>query len=238
MNAHLTTTDIRNSSVSVEEFGRLALALVLSAVVHLLLAQFMPQLVKPYDAAPSVAGFALTVTLQPMAPERPRVPVPVPILHQPRTNESVDIHTPIDQAALSLATAPEAPRDVIPPDKPSPADQPALPLLDYYYSSREVDEPAKAVGDALLVYPREALRLRVSGSVKLRLFIDELGTLIRSEVMSADPPGIFEEAAVDAVKTMRFSAARMGEHTVRSQRTVQITFDPHPLQSPESTTAR
>lgn len=235
MNAHLTTTDTRHPGTPVDEFGRLALALVLSAGAHLLLAQLLPQSVKPYQGAASAASVALTVTLQPMAPIHSKAPVPVP--PQPRTDEPVDGAARRDQAPLSLALAPESPRD-IPPDTPSQADRTALPLLDYYYSSREVDSPATAVGDALLVYPREALQLHVSGEVKLRLFIDEFGALVRSEVVSADPPGIFEEAAAQAVRTMRFSPARKGEQTVRSQRTVQITFDPDPLGHAESATTR
>jgi protein TonB len=104
----------------------------------------------------------------------------------------------------------------------------AVPLLDYYYASSEVDQPARAVGDGLLQYPREALRLRISGDVKLRLFIDVSGALNRAEVVSAAPPGIFEQAALEAVHSMRFSPASKDGHPVRSQRTVAITFDPDP----------
>lgn len=224
------------SGAPVDECGRLALALVLSAGIHLLLAQLLPQSAKPYDGDSPIAGVALTVTLQPMAPAHSTAPVRVP--HQPRHPEPMDTASPRNPAQMPWDRTPEAARDDIPPDMPSQAGQPALPLLNYYYTSREVDEPAKAVGDALLVYPREALQLRVSGAVKLRLFIDELGALVRSEVVSADPPGIFEEAAAQAVKTMRFSAARKGERTVRSQRTVQITFEPNPVEHPASARTR
>lgn len=106
--------------------------------------------------------------------------------------------------------------------------QAALPLLDYYYTSREVDEPARAVGDGFLQYPQDALRLRISGAVKLRLFIDEFGTLVRSEVVNAHPRDIFNGAAREAVHTMSFLPARKGGQPVRSQRTVEITFDPDP----------
>jgi TonB family protein len=104
----------------------------------------------------------------------------------------------------------------------------ALPLLDYYYASSEVDQPARAVGDGLLQYPREALRLRIAGQVKLRLFIDEYGALNRAEVVSANPSATFEAAALEAVHSMRFSPARKGGQPVRSQRVVEIAFDPDP----------
>jgi protein TonB len=234
MNTSLTTTGTGHPSVQIEEFGRLALALVLSAGAHLLLAQVLPQWVRPYEGVPSAATFTLTVSLQPMPRVRPKAPVQPP----PKSGEPVDDATPGDQPPLSMLP-PEVPRDIL-PDTPTHEVRPALPLLDYYYSSREVDEPAKTVGDALLVYPREALQLRVSGEVKVRLFIDEFGTLVRSEVVSADPPEIFDEAALQALNGMRFSPARKGEQTVRSQRTVQITFDPDPpsLRNAQSTLTR
>jgi protein TonB len=236
MSTYLTTTGTGHPGAQIEEFGRLALALVLSAGAHLLLAQSLPQSVKPYEGTPSAASFTLTVSLETITRVRPKAPAAVQ--PPPKSDESVDGAARGDQPPLSML-APEGPRDAL-PDTPLHEDRTALPLLDYYYSSREVDEPAKAVGDALLVYPREALELRVSGEVKLRLFIDEFGALVRSEVVGADPPGIFEEAALQALSGMRFSPARKGEQTVRSQRTVQITFDPDPpsLRDAQSTLSR
>jgi protein TonB len=286
MNTSLTTTGTGHPSAQIEEFGRLALALVLSASAHLLLAQLLPQWVRPYEGAPSPAAVTLTVSLQPMPMPRVQPKAPVPVQPPPKSGESVDGAAHGEQASFLSAAALEPPHDAssgtpphdetallqpapepgepavraassgrqpsvssdVAPERPGapfsdtlPLEvRPALPLLDYYYSSREVDEPAKAVGDALLVYPHEALRLRVPGEVKLRLFIDEFGMLVRSEVVNADPPGIFEEAALQAVGGMRFSPARKGEQTVRSQRTVQITFDPDPpsLRHAQSTLKR
>ncbi len=243
MSTYLTTTDTGHPSAQVEEFARLALALAVSAGAHLLLAQLLPQWVRPYEGASSAATVTLTVSLQPM----PRVRYKDPIFEQPahKSVEPADRATRLEQAPQiepspaqpvpEPGEQPAVPSNLTPEradeslsDMPPREDRPALPLLDYYYSSREVDVPAKAVGDALLVYPREALQLRVPGEVKLRLFIDEFGALVRPEVVSADPPGIFEEAALQAVRGMRFSPARKHEQTVRSQRTVQITFDPDP----------
>lgn len=236
MNTYLITTDTRHPGIQFEKFDRLALALVLSAGVHLLLAQALPQWVRPHEGSPSAATVTLTVSLQPL--QHLRTKAPVRVQSPPKPDEAVDSAARDDQPPLSML-APEGPRDAL-PDTPPQEDRTALPLLDYYFSSREVDEPAKAVGDALLVYPREALQLRVSGEVKLRLFIDEFGALVRSEVVSADPAGIFEEAALQAISGMRFSPARKGEQTVRSQRTVQITFDPDPpsLRDAQSTLTR
>ena len=234
MNSPVITTDSRPPGAQFEAIGRLALALVLSAGAHLLLAQVLPESVRPHQGAQAAGIVAtLTVSLQPRQPLRTKAPVLV--RPTPKPSETVGA---ADQPPLSMLS-PESPRAPL-PDTQLVEVRPALPLLDYYYSSREVDEPAKAVGDALLVYPPEALKLRVSGEVKLRLFIDEFGMLVRSEVVSANPPGIFEEAALQALTGMRFSPARKGEHTVRSQRSVQITFDPDPpsLRDAQSTLTR
>ena len=237
MNSLVLTTDMRPPEARFEEIGRLALALILSAGAHLLLAQVLPQSVRPYEDS-QAAGIvtSLTVSLQPR--QRSGLRAPVPVRPTPKPDETVGAAGRGDQHPLSKLS-PETPDDALPDTRLVEA-RPALPLLDYYYSSREVDEPAKAVGDALLTYPREALKLRVSGEVKLRLFIDEFGTLVRSEVVSAEPPGIFEEAALQALTGMRFSPARKGERAVRSQRSVQITFDPDPpsLRDTQSALAR
>ena len=227
-------THSTESSPPIEDLGRLALALAVSAFAHVVLASLLPQSVEPYEGAPRASSITLTVSLQPALVESPKVAEPVASAPPPaESNASAASSGPV---APSLAPQEPAPQDLraMPFALAPTPDRPALPLLDYFYSSREVDSPAKAVGDALLVYPREALRLSVSGEVKLRLFIDESGALVRSEVVSADPPGIFEEAAAQAVRTMRFEPALKADQPVRSQRTVQISFDPHPEEHPAS----
>lgn len=230
MNTIPSTSGTGDTALQTGEFGRLVLALVLSSGLHLLVAESLPQAVRPYGGATPAAPFTLTVSLQPVPLDPPKaaapvsVPVPIPVSE---TLKSLSTGTAqSDQPALS-ALPPDAPREAL-PESPAPELLPALPLLDFYYTSREVDEPAKAMGDALLVYPPEALKLRVSGEVKIRLFIDEFGALVRSEVIEAAPPGIFEEAALQALGGMKFSPARKDDQPVRSQRTVQITFDPTP----------
>jgi TonB family protein len=234
--------DNQISNARIQGFRRLVPALLLSAIAHLLLAQCLPDSVKAYEGTPP-SDTPLTVSLQSAAPlmqvKIPRSAIPVPLKAAAVTSEPIipDAVNLIadDQPAPQSPAALAGPSD-IPSDQSSEPDAAALPLLDYFYQSREVDTPAKAVGDALLIYPREALRLGVSGEVDLKLFINESGKLVRSEVIRSHPPGIFEEAAVQAVNTMQFSPARRADRPVRSQRTVQITFDPNPAQDPRSAT--
>ena len=231
MAATATGIEDRILDARIEGFRRLLPALVLSAIAHLLLAQWLPDAVKAYGAAP--VGTPLTVSIQSATPPvqvkiaRRAIPVSrntaaaaIPESITPEAVNPIADHKLVPQATAALEDRNES--------SSSEPETPALPLLDYYYQSREVDTPAQAVGDALLIYPREALRLHLSGEVHLRLFIDESGKLIRSEVIKANPAGIFEEAAVQAVNTMQFSPARKADKPVRSQRSVLITFDPNP----------
>ena len=234
----LTGIDDRILNARIEGFPRLVPALLLSAIAHLLLAQCLPDAVKAYGAAPVVTP--LTVSIQSATPlvqvKITRHAIPVSRNKAAVTQEYIApeaVNLIANDKLVPQSTAALASPGEIPTSEP---DTPALPLLDYYYQSREVDTPAKAVGDALLIYPREALRLRLSGEVHLRLFINESGKLVRSEVIKADPAGIFEEAAVQAVNSMQFSPALRADRPVRSQRTVQITFDPNPSESPHSAT--
>ena len=238
MAATATGIEDRIFDARIEGFRRLLPALVLSAIAHLLLAQWLPDAVKAYGAPP--VSTPLTVSIRSATPpvqvKIGRRAIPGSLNTAAATPERItpEAVNPIaDDKLVPQSAAALADRSDSPASEP---ETPALPLLDYYYQSREVDTPAKAVGDALLIYPREALRLHLSGEVQLRLFIDESGKLMRSEVIKANPVGIFDEAAVQAVNTMQFSPARKADKPVRSQRSVVITFDPDPSEISSSVT--
>lgn len=73
------------------------------------------------------------------------------------------------------------------------------------------------------VYPRFAQRLGREGTVLLRLFIDENGTLTNVEVVERGGHG-FDEVAVSAVKASRFKPARQGSLPVPCRALLPIRF--------------
>lgn len=97
------------------------------------------------------------------------------------------------------------------------------------------DEPA-AIAPTLKehsdpLYPPDALRERLTGSVGLELEIDESGRVVAAKIIQAAGHG-FDEAALAAVRTWTFEPARQNDVPVRS--TVQLTlpFEPPALSAP------
>jgi protein TonB len=136
-------------------------------------------------------------------------------------------------ATAARQEAPEAPAPVAPARPPEPLDPQrraagkpgaALPLR--YLSSREVDTPAQLLERPQLLYPEVAYLLGIPGTVRLRVFIGEDGRVDSVEIVAAQPPGYFEEAAIAAGRALRYAPARASGAAVRSQRLIDVQFDP------------
>lgn len=110
-----------------------------------------------------------------------------------------------------------------------------LPLpLDAYFSADNVDTRAQPSNDVLLFYPLNAYKRKISGVVKVTLLINERGGLDKVIVADATPPGIFEEAALEAVGKLQFTPALRGGRQVKSRKTIEVVFDPSEQLQPAS----
>lgn len=78
---------------------------------------------------------------------------------------------------------------------------------------------------APLEYPAVAQAQQIEGSVTLQYDIDESGQVSNLRVIEADPPGVFEEAAIASLSAWRFNPARRGGVAVASYNRVStLTF--------------
>lgn len=109
---------------------------------------------------------------------------------------------------------------------PPPPILPAFPLPNRYYRAAEIDEKAEPIDIPPLIYPEEAYLRRIEGTVVLRVFISASGTIDSVDLLSATPPDLFEQSALDAVLATRFRPARLFGRPVNSQKTLEIRFDP------------
>ena len=75
-------------------------------------------------------------------------------------------------------------------------------------------------------YPQLAMEHHLSGSVLLRVEVAPDGHVANAVVESAVPRGIFEEAAIAAVRTWRFQPAMKDGRPVAQQVRVPIRFAP------------
>jgi len=152
----------------------------------------------------------MSVRLEPPPEPRPEPP-PEPDKRKPKPEKK------IKQVALELPPPlPEAPPPKIvlpkpepqpkpepkqeepPPPEPLPEPEPEAPPLPSVF--RDV-KPVKKVKP---VYPREAEDQHIEGRVKVRLSVALDGSVTGVEVLLAEPPGVFEEAVLVAVKQYKF----------------------------------
>jgi len=141
---------------------------------------------------------------------------------------------------LSLQPVPSAIGDALAgsPDRPSSAargisgaraeDGSSVPLVPRYYRSREVDVQAVPVSSGPLVYPELAYLSKLRGMVRARVFISEEGVVESVQIVHAHPRrGIFEEAALEALRQVRYKPAEIGGAPVKAQKLIEVKFDPY-----------
>jgi protein TonB len=104
----------------------------------------------------------------------------------------------------------------------------SVPLVPRYYRNREVDVQAVPVSSGPLVYPELAYLSKLHGLVRARAFISEEGVVESVQVIEAKPRrGIFEEAALEALRQVRYKPAEIGGTRVKSQKLIEIKFNPY-----------
>ena len=97
-----------------------------------------------------------------------------------------------------------------------------LPSAQIYFRASELNERAILLNQADIVYPETALATGISGVVTLRLLIDHQGTLRDASVMDSRPAGVFENAALEAVRTLRFRPAIRKGVAVGSVKIIEV----------------
>lgn len=163
----------------------------------------------------------------------PPLPLQVDIRHEAAPGPAAELaaEQPSELSAKPAAVTPFP--EILPQEAPPPAPaareaaiQLGLPL-DKYYTAREVDVRANQINEVHLVYPQQAYQMRIKGKAVLRIFINEHGAIDRVSILQATPPRVFEEAALTATQALQFSPAVKNGRNVKSQKTIEVVFDPY-----------
>lgn len=93
------------------------------------------------------------------------------------------------------------------------------------FKLNEVDEAPKVLRQVPLRYPFEAKQKGISGKVTLRFVVDANGVAREPQVVSAEPKGVFEEAALEAVVKYKFKPAKKSGKAVDCIVKLPISFD-------------
>lgn len=88
-----------------------------------------------------------------------------------------------------------------------------------------VDEPPKIRLRTAATYPARARQNGITGQVTLNLLVGEDGSVEQVRVLDADPAGVFDEAAMAAVRNWQFNPATYGGKPVRAWVRQTIRFE-------------
>jgi TonB family protein len=79
-------------------------------------------------------------------------------------------------------------------------------------------------------YPPQALSRGLEGEVRVRITVDTAGRVSDAEVLSGTPPGIFDQAALNAVRKWRFEPVVKGGRPIEASVATTIRFQPDDAQ--------
>ncbi len=162
-----------------------------------------PSHVQPMPARP-------TIDPPPLPQSPPQIaPLPSPLAavtphFTPRTNFALDF-TARSAPVTAAPAMPEAP--------PAPARIPGF------------DQPPVAVVQRQPVYPAAARRRRTEGHVDVRFVVSENGDVVDADVIGSSHQGIFEQAALRAVRKWQFKPATKDGRPVSAQLELRIRFE-------------
>lgn len=87
-----------------------------------------------------------------------------------------------------------------------------------------VDQPPRPVRQLPPEYPRTARARNVQGGVTLAVLVDEAGRVADAQVLQSEPPGVFDQAALAAVRTWQFEPASYQGQAVRMRMQLVMPF--------------
>ena len=101
-----------------------------------------------------------------------------------------------------------------------------IPLPEKWYTATELSVLAQPIVMPVLRYPEALAGSGVTARVRVKVFIDELGTVRKTEIVQPAPHLAFDAAAAEAWKDVRFSPALKDGHAVKSQKLLELDFEP------------
>lgn len=148
------------------------------------------------------------------------------ITESPPTAEQASI-LPIDVVPTELPHLPvtellPAP-DELPPDSEAKQAQ-ASPQAPPHPPVEETFTPAQYLSAPQPVYPQEAQRRRISGTVKIRIHINAFGKPTGVDILSSPHPALSESTRQTILTSWHFIAARKGKTSVKSTVITAVIF--------------
>ncbi len=197
---------------------RLLAALLLSVALHLAIFGLVGG--QGVRAGQGTAIMQVTIRPAPLAakPSVPRV--------------SIDAPKPVPSPMPLPAPAPPT---VAPAPAPAPAAEAAssrpvlrldmTPLVDStYYTPRELDVLPRASVGIMPEFPDSAAQHGQQGWVLLTVRLDDSGVVQSVRVKAGDPPGVFDQSALEAFRHAHFEPGRKGGRPVNTEMDIRVEY--------------
>ena len=152
------------------------------------------------------------------------------VLAPPPAVNAVQDEPPLEQsqdpgARQAAATVTEpAPADATRPR--AGAQGPDLPLPEKWYTAPELAVLAEPIEVVKLAYPDEFAGSTIIANVRVRLFVDERGTVQKIELVQSGPDPAFDAAAIRQWQGVRFKPGIRDGIAVKSQKLLELEFLP------------
>lgn len=104
---------------------------------------------------------------------------------------------------------------------------PQIPIMSdpRWYTARQVDRRPELMTPTLPVYPEEARRQGIQGSVVIEVRIDEYGQVRDIAILEANPPGVFDTAVLEVFGRAQYSPAIRDGRPVRYIGKYRVMFE-------------
>jgi protein TonB len=103
---------------------------------------------------------------------------------------------------------------------------PAPPPERRIYDMGDLDAPPSVVGNCSAEVPAFARQTNQSGWVMLQFTLDADGRVSSPRVRASSPAGVFDQAALDAIRRCRYTAPRVGGRAVSVTFRQRLRFEP------------
>ncbi|HZQ71498.1 MAG TPA: energy transducer TonB [Burkholderiales bacterium] len=191
--------------------ARLSVAVGVSLALHGLAIAALQPAGSPLAGALHRAPLLVRLGAAPAAAPQPVALVealPVPPAPTPTKRDTAPAREAAPEPVLQLLPVPEVPR---------------------YFTASELDRRPAPLGEIFPQFPAGAAVRQ--GTVRLRVLVNESGTVDGVSVVSAAPAGVFDASAVAAFGGARYSPGMRGGMAVKSQLVLEVDYaDPIPAQ--------
>jgi periplasmic protein TonB len=99
------------------------------------------------------------------------------------------------------------------------------PDLKGVYEAGELDNSLTVIARVPPDYPLSAKRRGIQGEVKMRILINEQGTVEKVSIVNAKPPGVFDQSVIRCVSRWRFKAGTVGGRPVKALAETTVKFE-------------